>query len=404
MRPPKGFSADTPHIDAIKLRHFFAHGRGQREEASAEGPRRRSRRRLSRSAAVDGMVAHRSRRAWPIERARHPLPPDPDRRSAGRRRSTVRAVDEHGEARDTPIAGEHPLTLYVDKREILTLMTLGAAPEALAIGYLRNQRLLDSHRRDRLGSGRLGRQRGGRQHTRMACKDLDAKLGKRTTTSGCGQGTVFGDLMEEIDYGAASAPTRCSPRATLYALLDRVRGHETIYKQAGAVHGCALASNDDGASEILYFVEDVGRHNAVDAIAGLMWLDRVDGGDKIFYTTGRLTSEMVIKAAQMGIPFLGLALGTDADGLRDRAEGRHHHDRPRRPASTSCCSPAASGFGRTRDPVVPARGHASGVAACSPAARAGAWAASTRAWCLLAGPTDGAARARALRAAGRRAS
>ena len=83
-----------------------------------------------------------------------------------------------------------------------------------------------------------------------------------------------------------------------------MRGHDTIYKQSGAVHGCALASNQDGASEILYFVEDVGRHNAVDAIAGLMWLDRVDGGDKIFYTTGRLTSEMVIKAAQMGIPFL----------------------------------------------------------------------------------------------------
>ena len=93
-------------------------------------------------------------------------------------------------------------------------------------------------------------------------------------------------------------------RAALYELLEHVRVHETIYKQAGAVHGCALATNEDGASQILYFVEDVGRHNAVDAIAGRMWLDRVDGGDKIFYTTGRLTSEMVIKAAQMGIPFL----------------------------------------------------------------------------------------------------
>ncbi|HZQ63339.1 MAG TPA: formate dehydrogenase accessory sulfurtransferase FdhD, partial [Casimicrobiaceae bacterium] len=93
-------------------------------------------------------------------------------------------------------------------------------------------------------------------------------------------------------------------QSTLYALLDRVRLHETIYKQAGAVHGCALATNGDGSSEILMFVEDVGRHNAVDAIAGQMWLDRIGGGDKIFYTTGRLTSEMVIKAAQMGIPFL----------------------------------------------------------------------------------------------------
>jgi FdhD protein len=144
-------------------------------------------------------------------------------------------------------------------------------------------------------------------NTRSGLKDLEAKLGKRTTTSGCGQGTVFGDLMDEIDSVRLPADAVLT-RATLYALLDRVRIHETIYKQAGAVHGCALATNDPaataGASEILYFVEDVGRHNAVDAIAGRMWLDRVDGGDKIFYTTGRLTSEMVIKAAQMGIPFL----------------------------------------------------------------------------------------------------
>ena len=214
---------------------------------------------------------------------------------------TVRAVDEHGEARDTPIAGEHPLTLYVDKREILTLMTLGAAPEALAIGYLRNQRLLGSL--DEIVSVQVDWDVNAVVvNTRHGLKDLDAKLGKRTTTSGCGQGTVFGDLMEEIDAVKLRTGAVLS-RATLYALLDRVRGHDTIYKQSGAVHGCALASNQDG-SEILYFVEDVGRHNAVDAIAGLMWLDRVDGGDKIFYTTGRLTSEMVIKAAQMGIPFL----------------------------------------------------------------------------------------------------
>ncbi|HEY1436162.1 MAG TPA: formate dehydrogenase accessory sulfurtransferase FdhD [Casimicrobiaceae bacterium] len=215
---------------------------------------------------------------------------------------TVRAVDEHGEARDTPIAGEHPLTLYVDKREILTLMTLGAAPEALAIGYLRNQRLLGSL--DEIVSVQVDWDVNAVVvNTQHGLKDLDAKLGKRTTTSGCGQGTVFGDLMEEIDAVQLRTGAILS-RATLYALLDRVRGHDTIYKQSGAVHGCALASNEDGASEILYFVEDVGRHNAVDAIAGLMWLDRVDGGDKIFYTTGRLTSEMVIKAAQMGIPFL----------------------------------------------------------------------------------------------------
>jgi FdhD protein len=123
---------------------------------------------------------------------------------------------------------------------------------------------------------------------------------KRTVTTGCGQGTVFGDLMEEIDSLKLRDDVRLSEE-TLYALLDAVRRHETIYKSAGAVHGCALA---DAKAEILYFVEDVGRHNAVDAIAGQMWLDHVDGSDKIFYTTGRLTSEMVIKAAQMQIPFL----------------------------------------------------------------------------------------------------
>jgi FdhD protein len=214
----------------------------------------------------------------------------------------VPAVDENGATRDTPIAGEHPLTLYVDKREILTLMTLGAAPEALAIGYLRNQRLLD--RIEDIVSVQVDWDVDAVViNTRTGLKDLEAKLGKRTTTSGCGQGTVFGDLMEEIDSVRLPANVTLT-RSTLYALLDRVRVHETIYKQAGAVHGCALATNGESESEILYFVEDVGRHNAVDAIAGMMWLDRIDGGDKIFYTTGRLTSEMVIKAAQMGIPFL----------------------------------------------------------------------------------------------------
>jgi len=243
----------------------------------------------------------------------------------------VAAIDENGATRDTPIAGEHPLTLYVDKREILTLMTLGAAPEALAIGYLRNQRLLQ-HIEDIVSVQVDWEVNAVAIHTRNGLKDLEAKLGKRTTTSGCGQGTVFGDLMADIDSVRLPVDAVLS-RATLYALLDRVRVHETIYKQAGAVHGCALATNGDGASEILYFVEDVGRHNAVDAIAGKMWLDGVDGGDKIFYTTGRLTSEMVIKAAQMGIPFLVSRSGLTQMGFEiaqkvgitmiGRATGKH---------------------------------------------------------------------------------
>ena len=215
---------------------------------------------------------------------------------------SVRSIDETGQAHDTAIAGEHPLTLYVDKHEILTLMTLGAAPEALAIGYLRNQRLID--RIDEIVSVQVDWEVNAVVvKTRHGLKDLEAKTAKRTKTSGCGQGTVFGDLMAEIDSVRLPADAVLT-RATLYALLDRVRLYDTIYKQAGAVHGCALATNANGASDILYFVEDVGRHNAVDAIAGQMWLDRIDGGDKIFYTTGRLTSEMVIKAAQMAIPFL----------------------------------------------------------------------------------------------------
>jgi len=214
----------------------------------------------------------------------------------------VTATDEHGAAHTVPIAGEHPLTIYVDKQELLTLMTLGAAPEALTIGYLRNQRLIDGI--DDIVAVQVDWETNSvAVKTRNGLADLDQKTAKRTKTSGCGQGTVFGDLMAEID-DVRLPPGATLTQAALYALLDRVRLHETIYKQAGAVHGCALASNDGDASEILMFVEDVGRHNAVDAIAGQMWLDRIAGDDKIFYTTGRLTSEMMIKAAQMGIPFL----------------------------------------------------------------------------------------------------
>ena len=248
----------------------------------------------------------------------------------------VQATDESGQPRETAIAGEHPLTIYIDKHELLTIMTLGAAPEALTIGYLRNQRLIE--RIEDVVSVQVDWDVNAvAVTTRHGLKDLEAKTAKRTKTTGCGQGTVFGDLMDEID--AVRLPDGATlTRATLYALLERVRAHETIYKQAGAVHGCALATNNpneaDGGSEIVYFVEDVGRHNAVDAIAGMMWLDRVEGGDKIFYTTGRLTSEMVIKAAQMEIPFLVSRSGLTQMGYEiaqkvgmtmiGRATGKHY--------------------------------------------------------------------------------
>jgi FdhD protein len=230
----------------------------------------------------------------------------------------VEALNERGEALATPIAGEHPLTLYVDKREIVTLMTLGQAPEALAIGYLRNQRLARSI--EEIAAVQVDWETDSVVvTTRKGIKGLAGKMKKRTVTTGCGQGTVFGDLMDEIESIELRDDVTLS-EDTLYALLDVVRRHETIYKAAGAVHGCGLLTNaatsDTRAPEILTFVEDVGRHNAVDAIAGQMWLDDIDGSDKIFYTTGRLTSEMVIKCAQMRIPFLVSRSGLTQMGWR----------------------------------------------------------------------------------------
>ncbi len=222
----------------------------------------------------------------------------------------VEALNERGEVLPTAIAGEHPLTLYVDKQEIVTLMTLGQSPEALAIGYLRNQRLVQSL--DDIAEVQVDWETDAvAVTTRRPIQGLADKMQKRTVTTGCGQGTVFGSLMEEIETIRLRGDVQLSEE-TLYGLLDAVRRHETIYKSAGAVHGCALA---DGA-DILHFVEDVGRHNAVDAIAGKMWLEEIDGSDKIFYTTGRLTSEMVIKAAQMEIPFLVSRSGLTEMGYR----------------------------------------------------------------------------------------
>jgi FdhD protein len=238
----------------------------------------------------------------------------------------VEAYNERGEMVPTSIAGEHPLTLYVDKREIVTLMTLGHAPEALIIGYLRNQRLVSAI--EEIEAVQVDWETHSVAVTTTSRKELE--LGKRTVTSGCGQGTVFGDLMEEIDSIRLREDVRLTDE-NLFVLLDKVRRHETIYKQAGAVHGCALA---DTEGEILMFVEDVGRHNAVDAIAGFMWLDAIDGSDKVFYTTGRLTSEMVIKCAQMRIPFLVSRSGLTQMGheiaakvgitMLGRASGRHY--------------------------------------------------------------------------------
>ena len=181
-------------------------------------------------------------------------------------------------------------------------MTLGAAPELLVLGYLRNQRLVE-HVGDIDSITVDWSVNAAAVKTRAGIERFDEKTAKRVVTTGCGQGTVFGDLMGDIDSISLPAPSEPSARlsqAALYGLLDAVRLQESTYKSAGSVHGCALFRQ----SELLLFMEDVGRHNAIDTIAGWMWLHDVGGADKIFYTTGRLTSEMVIKSAQMGVPIV----------------------------------------------------------------------------------------------------
>nr|CAA6805438.1 MAG: Formate dehydrogenase chain D (EC [uncultured Thiotrichaceae bacterium] len=218
------------------------------------------------------------------------------------------AMDEYGQARDGFIAAERPLTIYLDKREVVTLMTMGCEPELLILGWLRNQNLLSDL--NQLKAIQVDWETDSVAITTFnGVNGLEEKLSKKTVTTGCGQGTVFGNLMDNLDR--LKLPKIELKQSLIYALLKSLNAHNEVYKQAGGVHGCALC---DG-SDITAFVEDVGRHNAVDALAGYMWLHGIDGGDKIFYTTGRLTSEMVIKVAQMGIPVLLSRSGITQMGL-----------------------------------------------------------------------------------------
>jgi FdhD protein len=238
----------------------------------------------------------------------------------------VSVVDEFNKAREVEIPGESPLTLYVDEREIVTLMTIGAHPEALALGYLRNQRFVEDL--EQIVSVRVDHHTESvRVATRRGIEGWDEKLKKRTVTTGCGQGTVFSCTLDSL-Y-AVRLPDTSLRQSTIYALLDNVNDCNGIYKRAGAVHGCGLCRE----AEILMYTEDVGRHNAADAISGYMWLDDISGADKIFYTTGRLTSEIVMKAALMGIPVLLSRSGVTHMGLElaqelgvtmiARAKGKH---------------------------------------------------------------------------------
>lgn len=219
------------------------------------------------------------------------------------------AVDESGRARIISVPAERALTVYVDRRELVTLMTLGDLPEALTLGYLRNQRLLQSL--DDVQAIQVDWDVGAvAVTTRTGIANLTTRTAQKVVTSGCGQGTVFGNLLEAADGIALSRGSRLR-QSTLRQIVDAVRQRPSLYKQAGSLHGCALFTLQ---GELRYFVEDVGRHNAVDAIAGMMWLDCVAADQTVLYTTGRLTSEMVLKGAQMGITVLISRSGTTQMG------------------------------------------------------------------------------------------
>ncbi|WP_245640649.1 formate dehydrogenase accessory sulfurtransferase FdhD [Polynucleobacter sinensis] len=225
----------------------------------------------------------------------------------------VQIMDEAGRLKTTHIPGERPLTIYLDKREVVTLMTLGSAPEALVLGYLRNQRLVESP--EDIASIQVDWETDSAAvKTHRSTVDIDALTSKRVVTTGCGQGTMFGGLIEEMSEIRLPDGPKLSQEA-IVALIDSIRIHDTIYKKSGSVHACAVFERDGEGVRLLHFIEDVGRHNAVDSISGLMWLADKPGKDLIFFTTGRLTSEMVIKGAQMGIPFLLTRSGVTLMGL-----------------------------------------------------------------------------------------
>jgi FdhD protein len=226
----------------------------------------------------------------------------------------VQIIDEAGRHKTVHVPGKRSLTIYLDKRELVTLMTLGSAPEALVLGYLRNQRLVESP--DDIESIQVDWETDSAAvKTRRSTVDIDQMTSKRIVITGCGQGTMFGGLIEEMEQiRLADGPTL--KQAAIVDLIDQIRQHDTIYKKSGSVHACAVFERK-GADrvELLHFIEDVGRHNAVDSISGLMWLADKAGRDLVFFTTGRLTSEMVIKGAQMGIPFLLTRSGVTQMGL-----------------------------------------------------------------------------------------
>ena len=231
-----------------------------------------------------------------------PNPDDP------RLSSTVEGIDQTGAGVAAQVVTERPLTLYLNAQEIVTMMTIGDFPDLLGVGFLRNQNMLS--REEKILGVDYDDELGVVVVRTEGATNYEDKLKKKVRTSGCAQGTVFGDVMAGFDETAL--PREMTVRTSwLYALMKAINTTPSLYLSAGAIHGCVLCEKD----RPLVYMEDVGRHNAVDKIAGWMWLNGVSPADKIFYTTGRLTSEMVIKTVMMGIPVLVSRSGFTAWGV-----------------------------------------------------------------------------------------
>ncbi len=231
--------------------------------------------------------------------------PDPD---DPRLSVSVPGIDHEGRPVETSVITERPLTLFLNGREIVTMMTIGDRPDLLAVGYLLNQSMLKAD--DEITAIDYDEDIATVVVRTRRQTDFEDKLRKKTQTSGCAQGPVFGDLMEEFDQIRLDPDARIKT-SWLYQLTRKINTAPSLYLKAGAIHGCVLAQED----KPLIYMEDVGRHNAVDTIAGYMFLNRVTPDDKIFYTTGRLTSEMVIKTVKMRIPVLVSRSGFTAWGV-----------------------------------------------------------------------------------------